>query len=146
MAGGDYQQEWLILHKIDYSLILGAKPHFCSLLSCVTVVTSDQKQSGLRLNSSTGTGGPQPSPSGTPKPTQAHNDEELWARLGLLWGEKTLSANRERKIHQILFTDWEISVRILFSWILYLTICLLLVFLFLQHQAQERPSLVKPHP
>lgn len=108
VAGGAYLQVWLMLHKIDYNLILAAKPHFCSLSSWVTVVTSDQKQFGL-LNSSNGTG-LQPSPSGMAKSSLAHTAEEPWASLGLPRGDNALPADRGRKIQQILFTDWEISV------------------------------------
>lgn len=70
-------------------------------------MTSDQKQFGWRLNSSDGTGGPQPSPSGMAKSTLAHTAEEPWARLGLLWGDSALPADGDRKMQQILFTDWE---------------------------------------
>ena len=87
-----------MLHKTDYNLILAAKPRFCSLSSWVTAVTSEQKQFGLWLNTSDGTGGPQPSPLGIAKSTLAHAAEELWARLGLLWGDNALPADGDRKI------------------------------------------------
>ena len=87
-----------MLHKIDYSLILAAKPSSCSLSSQVTAVTSDQKQFGIWLNSSGGSGSRQPSLSGMAEPTPAHSAEEPWARLGLLWQDSALPADGERKI------------------------------------------------